>query len=205
MNNRDRKRNTKDQDKTKTQLINELVAFRYVIANLEKLEAERRRTVLAIREAYEYVKNIVDTVREPLLVLDGKLRVASANHSFCQTFQVTPEEIEGQLFFSLVNRQFNIAKLRKLLKDILVNNTTFDDFEMERDFPTIGHRVMLLNARRIYREANKARLILLAIEDITERKLVEQAVQGAREYVVNRVKPLREPLVVLDANLQVVG
>ena len=181
------------------------MALRQEIVNLKQSDAERHQAVLAIREAYEYVKNIVDTVREPLLVLDGKLRVASANHSFCQTFQVTPEETEGQLFFRLVDRQFNIAKLRKLLKDILVNNTTFDDFEMERNFPTIGHRVMLLNARRIYREANKGRLVLLAIEDITERKLVEQAVQGAREYVVNRVKPLREPLVVLDANLRVVG
>ena len=162
MNNQSRKRNTKDQDKSKTQLINELVAFRYVIANLEKLEAERRRTVLAIREASEYAENIVDTVHEPLVVLDAGLRVASANRSFYQTFQVTPEETEGQLFFRLVNRRWHISKLRKLLKDILVNNTTFDDFEVEHDFPAIGQRIMLLNARRVYQNGNKTKLILLA-------------------------------------------
>jgi len=176
MNNRGRKRNAKDQDKSKTQLINEIVALRQVIAKLEKLEAERRRTVLAIREAYEYAENIIDTVREPLIVLDANLRVASANCSFYQTFKLAPEQTEGQLFFRLGNRRWHISKLRKLLKDFLVNNTTFDDFEVKHDFPAIGRRIMLVNARRIHQNGNKAKLLLLAIEDITERKRAEQAV-----------------------------
>ena len=128
----------------------------------------------AIQNAREYTESIVATVREPLVVLDAELRVVSANRSFYQNFQVTPEETEGQLIYDLGNRQWNISRLRQLLEEILPQNISFDNFEMEYDFEIIGRRTMVLNARRIYREANKTQMILLAIEDITERKRAEE-------------------------------
>ncbi len=161
-------------DKTKEQLIEELKALRQHVTELEKLEAEHKKVERAIQNACEYTESIVATVREPLVVLDAELRVVSANRSFYQNFQVTPEETEGQLIYDLGNRQWNIPRLRQLLEEILPQNISFDNFEMEYDFEIIGRRTMVLNARRIYREANKTQMILLAIEDITERKRAEE-------------------------------
>ena len=127
----------------------------------------------------EYAENIIATVREPLIVLDADLRVVSANRSFYSTFQVTPEESERQFIYDLGNRQWNIPRLRTLLEELLPQNTVFNDFEMEHDFQTIGKKVMLLNARKIYRETNKTGMILLAIEDITERKQAEEKLHAA--------------------------
>ncbi|MEE4600105.1 MAG: sigma 54-interacting transcriptional regulator, partial [Desulfobacteraceae bacterium] len=93
-----------------------------------------------------------------------------ANHSFYKTFNVKPDETEGILIYDLGNRQWDIPKLRELLEDILPQNTIFNDFEVEHKFETIGRKIMHLNARRIYREKNQTQLILLAIEDVTERE-----------------------------------
>ena len=168
----------KDEDKTKEQVINKLVQLRRRITELEALEAEHRR---AEQETLEYAESIVDTVREGLLVLDADLRVISANRSFYETFKVKPGETEGQLVYDLGNRQWNIPKLRELLEEILPTDTTFDNFEVEHEFKIIGRRVMHLNARRIYRETNETRLILLAIEDVTERKRAQQAQRQSSE------------------------
>src|SRR5580700_11153497 len=94
-------------------------------------------------------ESIVETVREPLVVLDGQLRVLRVNRSFYQAFGVQPEETEGRLLYDLGNRQWDIPRLRTLLEEILPQHTTVDDFEVEHAFPSIGRRVMLLNARRI--------------------------------------------------------
>ena len=163
-----------NDNKAREQLINELEVYRRRVTELEKLEAERKKVERAIQNAREYTESIVATVREPLVVLDAELRVVSANRSFYQNFQVTPEETEGQLIYDLGNRQWNISRLRQLLEEILPQNISFDNFEMEYDFEIIGRRTMVLNARRIYREANKTQMILLAIEDITERKRAEE-------------------------------
>jgi PAS domain S-box-containing protein len=168
----------KDEDKTKEQFINKLVELRRRIAELEALEAEHRRVE---QETREYAEAIVDTVREGLVVLDADLRVISANRSFYETFKVKPGETEGQLVYDLGNRQWNIPKLRELLEEILPTDTTFDNFEVEHEFKIIGRRVMHLNARRIYRETNETRLILLAIEDVTERKRAQQALRQSSE------------------------
>jgi len=125
----------------------------------------------------------VATVRESLLVLDANLQVIKANKSFYQTFQVTPDETENRLLYDMGDRQWDIPKLRELLEKILPKNTAFNDFQMEHDFPTIGRRIMLLNARRIYREGNKTRTILLAIEDITERKQIEGELEKHRKHL----------------------
>ncbi len=168
----------KDEDKTKEQFINELVELRQRVAELAALEAEHKR---AEQETREYAESIVDTVREGLVVLDENLRVISANRSFYKTFKVKPGETEGQLVYDLGNRQWNIPKLRELLEEILPTNTTFDNFEVEHEFKTIGRRVMHLNARRIYREIDETHLILLAIEDVTERKRAQQALRQSSE------------------------
>jgi len=168
----------KDEDKTKEQFINKLVELRRRIAELEALEGEHKR---AEQETREYAESIVDTVREGLMVLDGDLRVISANRSFYETFKVKPGETEGKLVYDLGNRQWNIPKLRELLEEILPTDTTFDNFEVEHEFKIIGRRVMHLNARRIYRETNETRLILLAIEDVTEGKRAQQALRQSSE------------------------
>ena len=168
----------KDEDKTKEQFINELVELRQRIAELEALEAEHKR---AEQETREYAESIVDTVREGLVVLDADLRIISANRSFYKAFKVKPGETEGQLLYDLGNREWNIPKLRELLEEILPTHTTFDNFEVEHEFKTIGRRVMHLNARRIYREIDETHLILLAIEDVTERKRAQQALRQSSE------------------------
>ncbi len=96
-----------------------------------------------------YAQNIVDTVREPLLILDTTLRVQSANRAFYQAFHVSPEETEGRLIYELGNGQWDIPDLRTLLEDIVPKSSVFDDFQLEHTFPVIGRRVMLLNARKL--------------------------------------------------------
>lgn len=122
-------------------------------------------------------EGIVETIREPLLVLDRDLRVVIASRSFYEFFKVKPEETVGQFIYDLGDKQWDISKLRELLETILPQQTAFDNYEVEHDFVTIGRRTLLLNARQIEREVGKERIILLAIEDITERKKYEEKIQ----------------------------
>lgn len=122
-------------------------------------------------------EGIVETIREPLLVLDRYLRVVTASRSFYEFFKVKPEETVGQFIYDLGDKQWDISKLRELLETILPQQTAFDNYEVEHDFVTIGRRTLLLNARQIEREVGKERIILLAIEDITERKKYEEKIQ----------------------------
>ena len=115
-------------------------------------------------------EDILDTIREPLLVLDSDLKVLAANRSFYKSFKVTQEETVGNLIYDLANRQWESQKLRILLEDIIPKANKFDDYEVEHVFPSLGHKIMLLNARRII---HGAQMILLAIEDITERRRLE--------------------------------
>jgi PAS domain S-box-containing protein len=141
--------------------------------DLEK-EAGQKGEVLA--------QAVVETVREPVLVLSGELRIKLANRSFYQTFQVSPEETENRRLYELGNHQWDIPKLRELLEDILPEDGHFHDFEVEHDFPNAGRRTMLINARRLRQREPATELILLAIEDITERKRMKSLVrQAARE------------------------
>ncbi|MDO9326681.1 MAG: chemotaxis protein CheB [Methanoregula sp.] len=119
------------------------------------------------RTSRDYAQSIVDTVREPLLVLNGNFEVVSASRAFYQTFGVTMEETEGRVLFTLGNRQWDIPKLHNLLETVLPKDTTFENVIVEHAFPGIGQRKMLLNARRIPGETSAKQLILLAIEDST--------------------------------------
>jgi diguanylate cyclase (GGDEF)-like protein/PAS domain S-box-containing protein len=127
-----------------------------------------------LQYALEFAEGIVATVREPLLVLDVNLRIVGANNSFYNFFSMKPQEVEGKLIYEIGNNQWDIPKLRELLQEILPKNTSFNDFEVEYDFPQIGRRTMILNARRLHNGGDKTHRILLAIEDITERKRIEQ-------------------------------
>jgi PAS domain-containing protein len=98
----------------------------------------RKRDERAVLEAREYAESIVETVREPLVVLDTDLRVISVNDSFYQTFKVTPDDTKGKLVFDLGNHQWNIPKLRVLLEEIIPRDNQFQNFEVDHEFPTIG-------------------------------------------------------------------
>ena len=128
-------------------------------------------------KSLEYAESIIDTVREPLIVLDQELRVVSVSRSFYGVFKVKPEETVGQLIYDLGNKQWDIPKLRELLETILPQKAFFDNYEVVHDFATIGRRIMLLNARQIERGIGKAQIILLAIEDITTRKEMEEKIK----------------------------
>src|SRR3954469_25382712 len=160
---------------------------------------ERRQLVEDIQD---YAQNIVDTVREPLLILDATLRVRSANRAFYQTFHVTPAETEGRLIYELGNGQWDIPDLRTLLEDIVPKSSVFDDFELEHTFPAIGRRVMLLNARKL-RPGSHGELLVLAMEDVTERRRSEADMKAIETYAQNIVDTVREPLLILDATLRV--
>lgn len=153
--------------------------------------SEDRRTQREKQAMLDYTQDILDTLRHPFLVLDNNLRVHSANRSFYRAFHTAPQTTLNQQVFDLGNGQWNITRLRALLEEILPRDTTFDDFEMEHDFPTIGQRIMLLNARRIDRGKNSY-LILLGIEDVTENRRLERERERLEVSFTSVVKNVRD-------------
>src|SRR3990172_7000578 len=198
--------------------IEDITERREIEKGLEKARKELEVTKISEDEAREYAESIINTVREPLIALDQDLRVVTASRSFYEVFKVTPKETVGQLIYDLGNKQWNIPKLRELLETILPQKTTFDNYEVEHEFSIIGRRIMLLNARQIQRVLGKERIILLAIEDITERREIEKGLEKARkelevtkisedearEYAESIINTVREPLIALDQDLRVV-
>ena len=134
-----------------------------------------------IEDSQRLAESIVETVREPLVILDADLRVRLANRAFYQTFRVTRAETEGVQFFGLGSCQWEIPELRSLLLDILPRDTSVHDLEIERRFPGLGRRTMRLNARRLQGRVGATDMILLAIEDITERKRAEEKLKKSEE------------------------
>ncbi|MFA5389709.1 MAG: PAS domain-containing sensor histidine kinase [Candidatus Omnitrophota bacterium] len=152
-----------------------------IIKQLHQEIEQRKITEQIAQDARNYAESIINTVRESLIALDQDLRVVSVSRSFYDVFKVKPEETVGQLIYDLGNKQWNIPKLRELLETILPKKTTFDNYEVEHNFAVIGRRIMLLNARQIERVLGKERIILLAIEDITERREIEKGLEKAHK------------------------
>ncbi len=170
--------------------IRDITERREIENGLEKARKELEITKIAEDEALEYAESIINTVREPLIALDQDLRVVNVSRSFYEFFKVKPEDTVGQLIYDLGNKQWNIPKLRELLETILPQKTTLDNYEVEHDFPFIGRRIMFLNARQIQRVLGKERIILLAIEDITERKLAEVEIKKLYEELKHKITQL---------------
>ncbi len=127
--------------------------------------------------------DLVETIREGVLVLEADLTVRFANRSFCHTFAVAPEHTVGRKLYEIGNGQWNIPELRTALKAIVSERKTIEAFEVEHFFPSIGRRIMLLNARKVYRPSSKTQQILLAIEDVTERVRLEREHTIAHERI----------------------
>jgi nitrogen-specific signal transduction histidine kinase len=136
-------------------------------------------------KSWVYIKTVVDVVREPILILDKNLYVMAANESFYRTFQVNKEDTEGKLVYELGNGQWDISALRKLLEHILPQNTFFNGFEVSHEFPHIGHKTIILNARQIHVEGDLVfpPIILLAMEDITNMMAVAETIAGHAKQV----------------------
>ncbi|MDH4195685.1 MAG: PAS domain-containing protein, partial [Nitrospirota bacterium] len=131
---------------------------------------ETKKAEIAAREAQEFAENIIQTVRQPLMVLDGQLQVVKANQAFYRMFRVSPSEVEHQLFYQVGEGEWDIPALRRLLEEILPQNRTFEDFHVDHTFSRVGRRMLVLNGRRLEQESGEPRLILLAMEDVTAEK-----------------------------------
>jgi PAS domain-containing protein len=176
------------------------IGRRIMLLNARRIEGEDTRphlVLLAINDITdleqarfqlegrkEYAEKIIDSVRESLIVLGWDLRVKHANKTFYELFQVRPEETQGKMIYDVGNRQWDIPRLRLLLEDILPQKHSFDDYEVEHDFETIGPRTMLLNARRL----DHQELILLAIRDVTEKFRIEAQERAMIGELKHRVK-----------------
>jgi len=152
----------------------------------------------AAKRGLDFAEAIVETVREPLVILNQKLEVMKANRSFYETFQAAREETEERLIYDLGNRQWNIPRLRELLENILPAHSTFRNFEVTHEFERVGRKVMLLNASEIYNPNAQARTILLAIEDATDRKQAEETLRTTnaelQHFAYALTHDLQEPL-----------
>jgi PAS domain S-box-containing protein len=142
-----------------------------------------------INELYNYSESIIATIHDPMIILDKELRVKTANSSFYKKFRVSEERTEGVLLYELGNGQWNIPRLRMLLENIIPKNSAFHDFEVDHNFPGIGQKVMLLNAKRIIQHAHREELILLAIADITElRRLTLELQQKEKKELEEQIE-----------------
>ena len=161
---------------------------------------ERKRAEEDFVRAQKHAESIVETIREPLLVLTADLKVISANQSFYETFKVTPEETEGRFIYSVGNHQWDIPALRKLLEEIVPQNSHFNGFEVDHEFPAIGRKMMLLNARRIYRQGKGTEMILLAIEDITEQKQAREVLEISETRYRRLFETAQDGILIIDAD-----
>jgi len=153
-----------------------------IIVNQELLEKQEQ-----LRAARFYAESIVSTIREPLIILDKHLCIKTANESFYKKFNIDKQDTEGQLFYEIQNKQWDDQVMRSLLEKILPKKQRLTDFEIILNFPFIGERTLLLNALQILNQKNSENLILLAIEDITERRLAEQKLQTFTEELELKV------------------
>lgn len=161
--------------------------------------AEGKRRGKIFDKVRKYTESIVETVREPLVVLTSDLKVIKANRSFYETFHMTPEEAEGRFLYSIGDNVWDIPSLLELLEEIIPQDAHFNDFEVDHVFPVIGHRTMLLNARRIFQEGKGTEMILLALEDITVQKQSDEALKVSETRYRRLFETARDGILLLDA------
>jgi two-component sensor histidine kinase len=137
-------------------------------------ETSFREQFAAVTDALAFAQGIVDTVREPVLVLDKDLRVIAASRSFYSAFKVSPEDTKGRLLYALGDGQWDIPKLRVLLEKIIPEHGVMEGYEVEHEFPGLGSRTICLNARQVFYEGGAGTTILLGMEDVTERRILER-------------------------------
>lgn len=166
---------------------------------IEQRVAERTKS---LKENQDYMDSIVQTVRESLIVLDPQFRVLSVNEHFLRTFKVNREETEGKLLYDLGNGQWNIPQLRELIEKVLPSNNPVLDFEVEHDFPHIGTKLMLLNAHRVELEGAFKDRILIAIEDITEHRVIEKRKD---DFLSIASHELKTPLTTINGYVQMMN
>lgn len=157
-------------------------------------------TIAELIELYAYAEAIVETVREPLVILDKDLKIKSVNKGFLKTFRITYSKTVGKKFFELGNGQWDIPSLRILLERVLPRKLNFDDFLVVHNFPDIGKKTMLLNARCVVLSEHRTRLILVAIEDITERKMIEKRTE---KFISMASHEIRTPITSIKTFLQI--
>src|SRR5690606_4627813 len=169
----------------------------------ERLQVEKKinERTENLRLNEEYFNSIIQTIRESLVVLNPDLNVLTVNESFLRTFKVTPSDTVGKQLFALGNRQWDIDGLRILLETILPTNNPVLDFEVEHDFPHIGKKTMLLNAHRIELEGDYKDRILLAIEDVTDRRSIEKRKD---DFLSIASHELKTPLTAIKGYIQLI-
>ena len=175
-----------------------------ILLDIDRVKRAQRE-ILEVRESRDYARAIVETVREPLVVLDDGLQVEMANTAFYRTFGVSPEATEGTLIYDLHDGQWNIPELRRHLEEVLPEKKSFEGLEIEHMFPGLGPRTLILNARGVYRE-NHAALVLLAIEDVTESRARDDLRAADRlkdEFMAILAHELRNPLAPIRFALQI--
>jgi PAS domain S-box-containing protein len=160
--------------------------------------SERRRQERERAATLAHAQAIIATLRHSFLVLDNDLRIQSANASFYRTFQVSEEGTVGRLVYELGNGQWNIPALRTLLEEVLPANHAFEDFEVQLDFPNIERRTLILNARRL-QDGAPGGLILLAMEDVTERRAAEKTLSGSELRYRRLFQSAKDGILILDA------
>ena len=169
-----------------------------------KRNDDKQRTLTSVED----FDSIFTSIREPLMMIDAELKVVKANQSFYRTFNISPLETEGLSIYDIGNGQWNIPRLKELFDVILPQKMTFRDFELEHDFGPVGWKMLHINARRIYRESTKTRMVLLAIEDVTAREnykkeLEEDMIKRTAELFLAREEAEERRCVAENALLEI--
>lgn len=160
-----------------------------------------KRTLDLFKYSLDYAEAIVNTVREPLVVLNKDLQVLTANKAFYQAFEIIPEKIENKPFYEVGGGELNIPKFKKLLRNVLNKDAAFEDFEIEYTTESKGKRILILNARKFYRQINATQTILLAIEDVTKQRNSEKQKD---EFAALIMHELKNPVSTINGYLQLI-
>ncbi len=184
----------------------DLEAYRYVVKPIDILKfnesllecAHRLLVEKKLHLAYDFIETIVENIRPPLIVLNSDLKILYANTGFYETLNVLSGETIGNSIYDLSNRQWNIPELRLLFDELLSFNTAFIDYEFESNFPVIGHRIFLLSAKQLVWESTASKIILLSLQDITERKETEALIQESATKLISQ----NEELLAITGTLQ---